>query len=469
MEGKGGLRAPLGLCRPRRSPLSAEVTFPASPRSDLGGWGRPRRRHGLAPRGGFQQRAREARLGSESARGTGIDTGTQGQLGSPGPPHATGSSHWREAAGQERGNRRQANPRGVGRAGFHFGFGWRAERSGPPSPAVPAAWHGQAAPAASAAPPSAGCDRAVCKAAAARRRPPPAGRGQAQQGTPGRARGPPPCAGRGRKATASPGTAALHRLRGKQDPAAVRCTGACSWQPPASRCLQGRGYKLNIVCAAGTKYPGLTGMGERRRDCVRPPMMNNPGRPPGCGGQIALGSAKRSAATSARASGAVGLSPAGSGSTHMHIAAAERTALPPPGPPARGPGRSLSISLGRRMGNGRVKCGSEVWRGAMGVPRSGDARQQVEAAPLPRAARGGGHCGERSPGLRGARPADLSSPRPPGRLVGTNTSCSGPGPRSWPGGGAERCQRGRREGPRVSRKRTHAAAWARRWDRSQRP
>lgn len=64
-----------------------------------------------------------------------------------------------------------------------------------------------------------------------------------------------------------------------------------------------------------------------------------------------------------------------------------------------------------------------------GFPRSGDARQQVEAAPS------GGHCGERSPGLRGAGPADPSSPRPPGRLVGTNTSCSGPEPRSWPGGG----------------------------------
>lgn len=165
--------------------------------------------------------------------------------------------------------------------------------------------------------------------------------------TPGRAQRPPPCAGRGRKALASRGAAALRRLRGKQDPAAVRCTGACSWQSPASRCLHGRGYKLNIVCMAGTKYPE-TEKGVGGTDCVRPLVMNNPGRPPGCGGQIALRSAKRSAATSARASGAVGLSPAGSGSTH--IAAAERTALPPPGPPARGSERSRSISLGRRDG-----------------------------------------------------------------------------------------------------------------------
>lgn len=93
--------------------------------------------------------------------GTRIDRGARGHLGSPGntntpPPHAAGGSHWREAAGKKRGKRRQANPGGVRGAGFHFGFGWRA---GPPSPAVPAAWHGQAAPAASAAPPSAGCDR----------------------------------------------------------------------------------------------------------------------------------------------------------------------------------------------------------------------------------------------------------------------------------------------------------------------
>lgn len=83
--------------------------------------------------------------------GTGIDTGAEGQFGSPAPPHAAGGSRWREAAGKKRGKQCQANPGGVCGAGFHFGFGWRADRSGPPSPAVPAAWHGRAAPAASAA------------------------------------------------------------------------------------------------------------------------------------------------------------------------------------------------------------------------------------------------------------------------------------------------------------------------------
>lgn len=401
MEGKGGLRAPFGLCRPRCSPLSAEATFPASPRSDLGEWGEPRRRHGPAPRGGFQQRAREARLGSESARGPGSTRGPR-DSSAPRHPHTPLAA---PAGERLRGRKEESSARQTPGAFAELAFisalaGERIAR-GRRAPLCPRLGTGGQRPL--PAPPSAGCDRVVRKAAAARRGPargPEPGGGQTPQRTSGRARGQPPCAGRERKAPVPRGNAALRRLRGKQDLAAVRCTGACPWQPPSSRCLQGRGYKLNIVCAAGTKYPGLTGMGGGGRDIVRPPVMNNPGRPPGCGGQIALESAKRSVATSARASGAVGLSPAGYGSTHTAVA--ERTALPPPGPPARGPGRSPGVSLGRRMGDGSTKRGSEVWKGVgvstvWGCPAAGGGCAAVPRSPgrgalrgaVPRAARCG--------------------------------------------------------------------------------
>lgn len=114
--------------------------------------------------------------------------------------------------------------------------------------------------------------------------------------------------------------------------------------------------------------------------------MNNPGRPPGCGGQIAVGSAKRSAATSARASGAAGLSPAGSGSAH--IAAAERTALP--GPPGGKTERGRAPG-GRPRGRGapRGRCPPpgppRGWERARAVPERGRA-----AGPAGRCQKGHG-------------------------------------------------------------------------------
>lgn len=199
--------------------------------------------------------------------GTGIDRGARGNLGSPGTPPPP-PRRWRlpleRGCGEEKGKAAPGKPRGRSRSWLSFRL-WLAS-----GPAEPRYTRGLARTG------SAGCQRCaalrglrsrVRRAAAARWGWPRAARepggGRAPQGTPGRARGLRPCAGRGQKAAASPGTAALRRLRGKQDPAAVRCTGACSWQPPASQCLQGRGYKLNIVCAAGTKYPGLTGIGGR--------------------------------------------------------------------------------------------------------------------------------------------------------------------------------------------------------------
>ncbi|XP_063249099.1 collagen alpha-1(III) chain-like [Prinia subflava] len=341
MEGEGGLGA--RLAAEHGGDLSLVP-------SDLGGvWGTspaplPRTAWRLPTEG------EGSPAGLRVRAGTGIETGAEGQPGSPGPtPRPPLASPTGERLrGRKEGTGARQTPGGVRGAGFHFGFGWRAERWGPPSPAVPAAWHGRQRRL--PAPPSTGCDRAFAKP-----RPhaggPPAGRSRAAAKPRRECLAGPGASAvlrAGREEPAPRGTAALRRLRGKQDPAAVRCTGACSWQPPDCRCLQGRGYKLNIVCAAGTKYPGLTGVGEGGRDCVRPPMMNNPGRPPGCGGQIALGSAKRSAATSARASGGVGLSPAGSGSAYI---TAERTALPPQGPPARG-WPQLGISPGRRMRTG---------------------------------------------------------------------------------------------------------------------
>lgn len=198
--------------------------------------------------------------------GTGIDRGARGNLGSPGTPPP--STPLAAPTGERlRGRKGESGARQTPGAFAELAFisalaGERARRA----PLYPRLGtdRQRRLPALRRPPRAAiaGSQRAAARWGWPRAAREPGG-GRAPQGTPGRARGLRPCAGRGRKAAASPGTAALRRLRGKQDPAAVRCTGACSWQPPASQCLQGRGYKLNIVCAAGTKYPGLTGLGGR--------------------------------------------------------------------------------------------------------------------------------------------------------------------------------------------------------------
>lgn len=142
--------------------------------------------------------------------------------------------------------------------------------------------------------------------------------------------------------------------------------------------------------------------------------MNNPGRPPGCGGQIALGSAKRSAATSARASGAAGLSPAGSGSAH--IAAAERTALPGPPGGETAQGRGPGAARGRGAPRGRCPPGAAppvppaggnehglFPSGAVQLGPQGAAKKATGKGPGGRAPRGGrGHRGDAARGRAGA-------------------------------------------------------------------
>lgn len=72
--------------------------------------------------------------------------------------------------------------------------------------------------------------------------------------------------GRGRAVCGA--VAPLRVPSGRREPRRRR--RAPFWQPEAPRCRHGRGHELNIVCAAGTKYPGpAEGEGEGSRSPAR--------------------------------------------------------------------------------------------------------------------------------------------------------------------------------------------------------
>lgn len=104
-----------------------------------------------------------------------------------------------------------------------------------------------------------------------------------------------------------------------------------------------------------------------------------------------------------------------------------RRCLPRGHPPGAPPRAAASIGLGTESGTGRGDVGA-----GRGCPRGGDARRQVEPPLAPGCA------------ARGRLTLLPPPPRRHGRLVGTNTSCSGPGPRSWPGGGGGALPKGPR-------------------------
>lgn len=129
--------------------------------------------------------------------------------------------------------------------------------------------------------------------------------------------------------------------------------------------------------------------------------MNNPGRPPGCGGQTARGSAKRSAAASARAPGAAGLSPAASGTSQLP----GTTRHHPARGAARGRGRGVPGRGARRQVRPRVRARIGVAAGcgarAVGCVRVGFAASDIDRV------RGAGE--ERRRATRDARRARVTS------------------------------------------------------------
>lgn len=123
------------------------------------------------------------------------------------------------------------------------------------------------------------------------------------------------------------------------------------------------------------------------------------------------------------------------------LALAARTSQPPSArrclrrghPPGDGPQSQHQPG----MGNGGR--GYKAWQRSLersgGFPGLGMPGGRWRLRRCPAQPGAGATEGSGAPSCAGRDLLTLPPPRPPGRLVGTNTSCSGPGPRSWPGGG----------------------------------
>lgn len=163
MEGKGGPQAPLGLCHPHCSPLSAEPTFPASPRSELGGVGtsqppRPRTPGRLPTEG--------EPCWAPSPHGDQDRHGTPGTARLSGTPPRRRQLALERGCGEEKRKPAPGKPRGRLRSWLSFRLWLASAALGAAEPRCARGLARAGRAGCQRRPPS---DRAVCRAAAAHR------------------------------------------------------------------------------------------------------------------------------------------------------------------------------------------------------------------------------------------------------------------------------------------------------------